>query len=49
MSVNVTGADTTSTIPTPTTSPVLVGEFPSRLSPCDETAVNTTKLGLVDV
>jgi hypothetical protein len=32
----VTGATDTFTIPTPKTSPVLIGEFPSKKSPCEE-------------
>jgi len=37
----VTGAVVTSTIPTPTTSPVLIGELPSKKSPCEEDIANT--------
>jgi hypothetical protein len=32
----VTGAVITSTIPIPNTSPVFIGEFPSKKSPCEE-------------
>jgi hypothetical protein len=36
----VTGAVVTSTIPIPNTSPVFIGEFPSRKSPCEDDRAN---------
>jgi hypothetical protein len=36
----VTGAATTSMIPNPVTSPVLIGELPIKVSPCDEVSAN---------
>ena len=38
----VTGGATTLIIPTPYTSPVLIGETPEMLSPCDETRAKST-------
>jgi hypothetical protein len=46
-SVTVTGAATTSIIPSPTTSPVLIGELPSKRSPCEELSAKTTPLAVV--
>jgi hypothetical protein len=40
----VTGAAATSTIPKPTTSPVLIGELASRKSPCEDEIANTAAL-----
>jgi hypothetical protein len=40
----VTGAATTSIIPSPTTSPVFRGELPSKKSPCEEESANTVPL-----
>ena len=40
----VTGAASTSNIPTPETSPVLIGEFPSKKSPCEEEREKTAPL-----
>jgi hypothetical protein len=40
----VTGAATTSTIPNPTTSPTLIGELPSKKSPCEDEIANTAAL-----
>ncbi|WP_166429818.1 hypothetical protein [Lacrimispora aerotolerans] len=36
----VTGGAVTSTIPIPKTSPVFIGEFPSRKSPCEDDKAN---------
>jgi hypothetical protein len=45
----VTGAAITSIIPTPTTSVVFIGEFPSRKSPCEvEMAKATHKSASTD-
>ncbi len=40
----VTGAAATSTMHTPTTSPFLMGEFPTRKSPWEEDTANTTPM-----
>ncbi|WP_158585087.1 hypothetical protein [Lacrimispora algidixylanolytica] len=40
ISDKVTGAAITSTIPIPKTSPVFIGEFPSRKSPCEDDRAN---------